>query len=207
MPHHVFPEENGLLTCLTTEQHAKYFPLRKFVERHKVKRMARDPGTGEMGLREFWDPIGPVETIEPNAREAMFPDTELTSLRELEWIQIHMDPWTLGTLASLMLAPEKWPQEQGHFHLDIIRYASHPLMARGTLYPLSLRIAGILARTETFDFARAMDSKPPLHTRYFDHIVDNIELKQAISRQSRQSLDDETNKLVLWYRDPCDKGK
>jgi len=188
--------------------HAKYFPLREFVERQKVKRMAKDPGTGEMSLREFWDPIEPVKTYEPRERMAMFPtDTELASLSELEWIQIHMDPWTLGKLASLMFAPEKWPENQDQFHLDITRSASHPMLARETLYPFNSRMAEILARTETFDFVPAMESKPKLQTRYFDHLVNSIELKQSISQQARQSLVDESNKLVLWSRDPAYKGR
>ena len=206
--HPIVPEANGLLTCLTPEQLAKYFPLRQFVERHKVKRMGTDPGTGQAVMRWFWDPIEPpLRPIEPVERVRTFPTaTELASLNELQWTQIHMDPWTLGSLVCMIEGPETWPVKHDRHYIEFQRFAFYPPLARETLYPITDEMAEVLVRTETFDFAPVMN-KPDivLQTRYFNHLANNIELKRAISKQARQSLASQTNKLVLWYRDPCHK--
>lgn len=204
MSDRIYPEENGLLTCLTKEQHAKYFPRRKFVERHKVKRPARDPGTGQMGMFQMWDPIEPVEPVDRND----FPtDDELASLSELAWVQTHLDRMWLGSLVCLLEDPKQWPDNQGGYVEYWSRFMSHPGLARDTLYPLSSKMAGILVGLETFDFARDMRSDVPLHSRNYDHLVGDVLLRRAISEQARLTLNCDSNKLVFWARDPCNKNR
>lgn len=157
-----------------------------------------------MGMRQMWDPIEPVEPV--NRKD--FPtDDELASISELAWVQIHLDPWTLGSLVCLLEDPEEWPGNQDRYVEHFSRFMSHPPLARDTLYPLSSKMAGILVGLETFDFARDMRSDVPLQSRYFDHLVGHELLRRAISEQARLSLNCDSNKLVLWYRDPCGKYK
>ena len=162
--HPIVPEENGLLTCLTPEQLAEYFPLRQFVEQHK---MGKDPGTGQMVMRWFWDPIEPpLNPIEPVERERTFPAaTELASLNELNWTQIHMDPWTLGSLICMIEDTETWPEKHDRHYIEFQRFAFYPPLARETLYPITDEMAEVLVRTETFDFAPVMN-KPDICLLY-----------------------------------------